>query len=93
VEFFLNALTNMHMTKGLVLQSAMKKKVGYALLVLSFVPWGMIALLPFLELSAGQIAAATTALIIAGECLFYISIVLLGREAWQKIKSLVTFKR
>jgi hypothetical protein len=71
----------------------MKKKLGYALLALSFVPWAMIALLPFLELSAGQIAAATTALIIAGECLFYISIVLLGKEVWEKIKAMVSFKK
>jgi len=71
----------------------MKKKLGYTLLILSFVPWGMIALLPFLDLSVGQIAAATTALIIAGECFFYLSIVLLGREAWEKVKALVSFKK
>ena len=71
----------------------MKKKVGYALLMLSFVPWGMIVLLPFLDFTLGQIAAATTALIIAGECFFYLGILLLGREAWEKIKALLSFKK
>ena len=66
----------------------MKKTIGYILLVLSFVFWAVIALLPFLELSKGQIAGATTFLIIAGEVAFLASIALLGKEAWGHIKAI-----
>ncbi len=69
----------------------MKKTTGYILLVLSFVFWAVIAGLPFLDLSKGQIAGATTLLIILGEVAFFASIALLGKEAWQHIKAI--FKR
>jgi len=38
-----------------------------------------------------QVAAATTFLLISGEVLFWFSLVLLGKEFWQKIKGF--FKR
>lgn len=65
----------------------MKKIIGYTLLTLSFVAWGLIALLPFIDISKTQIAGATALLVIAGEVLFWLSILLLGKEAWEKIKS------
>ena len=66
----------------------MKKTIGYVLLVVSFVFWAVIALLPFLELSLGQIAGATTFLIIVAEVAFFASIALLGKEAWGRIKAI-----
>ena len=69
----------------------MKKVLGYICLVLSFVTWGVIAALPFIDISKGEVAAATTFLIISGEVLFLISIALLGKEVWGKIKGI--FKR
>ena len=69
----------------------MKKTIGYIFLVLSFVPWGAIALLPFIDISKAQVAGATTFLIISGELLFWASIVLLGKEVWENIKG--KFKR
>ena len=66
----------------------MKKTIGYILFVLSFVPWAVIALLPFLDLSKGQIAGAATILIIAGQVAFLASIALLGKEAWEHIKAI-----
>ena len=69
----------------------MKKIAGYVCLVLSFAVWGVIALLPFVDISKGEVAAATTFLIISGEVLFLISIALLGKEAWEHIKAI--FKR
>ena len=71
----------------------MKKIIGYILLVLSFVFWAVIALLPFLELSKGQIAGATTSLIIAGEGAFLASIALLGKETWGYIKAIFKPRR
>jgi hypothetical protein len=71
----------------------MKKTVGYLFLVLSFVVWGVIAALPFMDITSGQMAATTTALIISGEVLFLVSIALLGKEAWLKIKSIFKSKK
>ncbi|MEH6628780.1 MAG: transporter suffix domain-containing protein [Motiliproteus sp.] len=65
----------------------MKKTIGYVLLVLSFVPWGLIAVLPFLELSKTEIAGATTILIVTAEVTFVAAIALLGKEAWAHIKA------
>ena len=69
----------------------MKKVIGYLCLVVSFAVWGVIAWLPFLDISKGDMAIATTILIISGEVLFIASIALLGKEVWGKIKGL--FKR
>ena len=69
----------------------MKKIAGYICLVLSFAVWGVIALLPFIDISKGEVAAATTFLIISGEVLFLVSIALLGKDAWEHIKAI--FKR
>ena len=69
----------------------LKKALGYICLVLSFLVWGIIAALPFIDISKGEVAAATTFLIISGEVLFLISIALLGRDVWDKIKGI--FKR
>lgn len=71
----------------------MKKIIGYIFLVLSFVAWGIITVLPFLDISNGEIAATTTALIISGELLFLASIALLGKEVWQKIKAIFKTKQ
>ena len=78
--------------KGLPVNSnvgplAMRKASGYFLLALSCLIWGMIAALPFFEISVGEAAALTTGLIIAGEVSFYLGITLLGKEAWEKIKA------
>jgi hypothetical protein len=69
----------------------LKKVAGYICLVLSFAVWGVIALLPFVDISKGEVAAVTTFLIISGEVLFLVSIALLGKEAWEHIKAI--FKR
>jgi len=49
--------------------------------------------LPFLDLLTGQIAGATTILIIAAETAFVASIALLGKEAWGKIKAIFKIKK
>jgi len=66
----------------------LKKIIGYISLALSLIAWGAIALLPFIDISKGQVVGATTFLIIAGELLFWASVVLLGKEAWEKIKGM-----
>lgn len=71
----------------------MKKTIGYVLLVLSCVAWGAITTLPFFPISVGQAAAATTGLIILGEASFFLGVLLLGRETWEKIKALFRTER
>ncbi len=71
----------------------MKKLIGYVFLVLSFLVWAVIAALPFMDMSNGELASATTALIISGEVLFLLAIALLGKEAWLKIKAIFMGKK
>lgn len=71
----------------------LRKVAAYALIVISFVAWLVIPALPWLELSAGQAAAAASALIVGGEVTFYLGVLLLGREAWQRIKGLIVTYR
>ncbi len=65
----------------------MKKTMGYFLLVLSFVTWGGIAVLPWIDLSMAMKAAWTTGLLIAGEVAFFSSLVFLGKEFLLKVKA------
>ena len=65
----------------------MKKTFAYTLLALSVLAWVAIAALPFLDISIGKAAAITTALLIAGEVSFFVGVALLGKEAWEKVKS------
>ena len=65
----------------------MKKLFAYVLLALSLVAWGAIAVLPLLKISIGTAAALTTALLIGGEISFFVGVTLLGRQAWEKMKS------
>jgi hypothetical protein len=69
----------------------LKRRFGYFFLVLSVLAPSAIVVLPFLNLSGGQIAGAATVLLIAGEGAFVIGIALLGKEMWGRIKAL--FKR
>ncbi len=71
----------------------MKKLFAYILFVLSFVAWGVIVLLPFLDLTKGQIASFTTVLVILGEVFFWFALVLLGKEFWTNIKAFFTRKK
>ena len=65
----------------------MKKVFAYVLLALSVFAWGAIAALPLLDISIGTTAALTTGLLIGGEISFFVGVTLLGKEAWQKMKS------
>jgi hypothetical protein len=71
----------------------MRKILGYGLLVLSCVAWGIVPTLPFFDISVGQAAAATTGLIIVGEASFFLGVLLLGRDVWEKIKALFRTER
>lgn len=51
----------------------------------------MILVVPWMGFSKIQIAGITTGLIIAGEILFYLSLFILGRSFWDKIKNRLIF--
>jgi predicted membrane channel-forming protein YqfA (hemolysin III family) len=74
----------------------MKKKqiriLGFSLIILTWIFWGMIILIPFLKLGLKTSAIAITILLI-GTNVFYIGAFLVGKElmqkynVWPKIKS------
>jgi hypothetical protein len=51
----------------------------------------LIPVVPWFGFSAGQIAGITGGLLIAGEILFYLSLFILGRSFYDKIKSRLKF--
>jgi hypothetical protein len=64
---------------------------GYILLAISCLLFIMIPVVPWFEFSKSQIAGITTVLIIAGEILFYLSLFILGRGFFDKIKARFKF--
>ncbi len=71
----------------------MKKMAGYALFVISFLMWGVIVLLPFLEITKAQVASFTTILLISGEVFFWLSLVFLGKDFMSKAKNFFVRKK
>jgi hypothetical protein len=69
----------------------MAKTAGYIILLISCLSFLMIPVVPWLGFSKIQIAGITTGLIIAGEILFYLSLIILGRSFYDKIKSKLKF--
>lgn len=65
----------------------MVKLIGYIILGISLVFWGLILVVPFLGFSTGKIAAVTTGLIVGGEVTFYLSLFLIGKDFLVKIKN------
>lgn len=71
----------------------MVKRIGYIVFGISCLLWGMILVVPFLGFSAGKIAGITTGLIIAGEITFYMSVFLIGKVFFIKIKNKFIFRK
>ncbi|MGI9303632.1 MAG: transporter suffix domain-containing protein [Gammaproteobacteria bacterium] len=62
---------------------------GYALIAFSFVMWGGVLLIPFVEMSTGQAAAVAAMLIVGGEVIYVLGLFLVGRQMWEKVKDLL----
>jgi hypothetical protein len=71
----------------------MLRIIGYSLLVISSVSFLSILVFPWFGFSKGQIAGITTGLIIVGEVTFYLSIFILGKSFYEKIKSMLRFRK
>ena len=69
----------------------MLRSIGYILLLISCLSFLSVLIVPWVGFSKIQIAGITTGLIIAGEILFYLSLIILGRSFWDKIKSKLKF--
>lgn len=69
----------------------MLKITGYILFVVCCVLFLAIPVIPWLGFSKGQIAGITTGLVIAGEITFYLSLFILGKSFYTKIKSKLKF--
>jgi hypothetical protein len=69
----------------------MTKIIGYLLLALSFLLFGLILVVPWLNFTKGTIAWMTTALFVAAEVLFYLSIFLIGKNLIVKLKNRLLF--
>jgi hypothetical protein len=72
---------------------SMLRLTGYIILGVSCILFIMIPVVPFLGFSTVKIAGITTGLIIAGEILFYLSLAILGRSFYDKIKSKFRFRK
>lgn len=62
-----------------------KRKIGLTLLSIVIVCWIAVPVLPFFDFP--NKAIIITSLLVSGEVLFIITIALLGKEYWEKIKT------
>ena len=69
------------------------RTLGFVILIVSCVLFLLIPVVPFLGFPAGRAAAIATGLLIAGEITFYLSLFILGRSFWDKIKSWFRLRR
>jgi len=67
--------------------------IGYILMGISAISFLLILVIPWFGYSKGQIAGLITGLIIIGEVTFYLSIFILGKSFWEKIKGMFRFRR
>ncbi len=72
-------------------KSELFKITGYIILSVSCILFILIPVVPWFDFSAAQIAGITAGLLIAGEILFYLSLIILGRAFFDKIKSKLKF--
>jgi hypothetical protein len=71
----------------------MLKTIGYILFLICCVSFLSILIIPFLGISAKQVAGVTVILIIIGEITFYTSLIFLGKTFYTKIKNILKFRK
>ena len=62
------------------------QKLGLVLIIVSFVPWLAIFFLPSLALTLAQKAALVPSLAIIAEVIFWLGVLIVGKEAAQKYR-------
>jgi hypothetical protein len=71
----------------------MIKTLGYILFGLCCISFLSILIVPILGFSAKQIAGITIVLVIIGEVTFYLSLILLGKSFFNKIKDKLKLRK
>jgi hypothetical protein len=71
----------------------MIKIAGYIILAISCILFILIPVVPWFDFSTRQIAGITAALLVAGEITFYLSLFILGKGFFDKIKSKFKFRK
>ncbi|MCV3216222.1 transporter suffix domain-containing protein [Plectonema radiosum NIES-515] len=67
------------------------QRLGLILIVLSFLPWVAIPfVLPFLPLSVAQKAASIPVLLVIAEIMFWLGVLLVGKQAAQRYRQYFT---
>jgi len=69
------------------LKNKLLYKLGWLLIMISFVCWGVIVILPFFPLSLSFKTASITFAVILAEVLFWIGAVFVGKEVVAKYKA------
>lgn len=65
-----------------------KKKIGIALFVLSFALYGLLLIMPLVSLSLEVKATLSVMIVISAEGSFWLSVIILGREAIDKYRKI-----
>ena len=61
--------------------------LGYALLLISMIPWVVVPFTPLLGLPKSQLSAVIAALVVGAEIIGAIEVAVLGKEAYDRIVS------
>ena len=72
-------------------RNSILSKIGIFLIIISFVLYGFILLVPFLSLSLEIKGFIVTGLIASGEATFWIGLILAGKQAYESIKDKIIF--
>ncbi|MEO3706237.1 transporter suffix domain-containing protein [Trichormus azollae] len=69
------------------------QKLGLFLIIISFLPWLAIAIiLPFIPLSVAQKALLVPALLVFAEVIFWLGVLLVGKEVVQRYRRYLNFR-
>ncbi len=69
------------------------QKLGLGLMIISFLPWLIIAVIvPFLPIPLAQKALLVPALLVFAEVLFWLGVLLVGKEVVQKYRRYLSFR-
>jgi len=68
-------------------------KLGVALIIVSFVKWGLLLLIPFLPYSGRVKVGIMSVVLVLAEITFWAGVLLVGEETYKKYKDYINPKR
>ena len=72
-------------------RNSILSKIGIFLIILSFILYGFIFLVPFLQISLEVKGTTISGLFASGEATFWIGLILAGKQAYQSMKNKIIF--